>query len=283
MDRVNLPPQTSGAPPVQVHPDAPGGAAKAQGVPVLEARGLGSTFGTGKNAVEAVKDVSFGLFQNEIVALVGESGSGKSTLARLVLRLLKPTTGQLLLNGQDVLTGPKRAYWSDVQAVFQDPFASFNQFYTVRRLLVSALGVLPRRLTRAEQEARLKGALAQVGLSESLLNKRPFELSGGQRQRVMIARALMLRPKLLVADEPTSMLDASLRVSILNGLKDVRDATGITILLITHDLGQAYYVSDRLLVMYKGELVESGATEEVVERSQHPYTRQLIAHVPTLH
>lgn len=251
--------------------------------PLLAVRDLSRTFGTGSNAVTAVKNVSFELYPGEIVALVGESGSGKSTLARLLLRLMAPTSGTIELLGNDVTKGPKTAYWREVQAVFQDPFASFNQFYSVRRVLLSSLGVLAKRPGRAEQETRLKTALSQVGLSESLLNKRPYELSGGQRQRVMMARALMLAPRLLIADEPTSMLDASLRVSILNQLKDVRDATGATLLLITHDLGQAYYVSDRLLVMYKGELVETGPTEEVVAHSEHPYTRSLIADVPTLH
>ena len=251
--------------------------------PLLTVRQLTKTFGSGQNAVTAVKDVSFELFPGEIVALVGESGSGKSTLARLLLRLLAPTAGDIELSGQNVTKGHKRDYWRDVQAVFQDPFASFNQFYNVRRVLLSALGVLKKQPNRAERDRRLKEALAQVGLSESLLNKRPYELSGGQRQRVMMARALMLKPELLIADEPTSMLDASLRVSILNQLKDVRDATGTTLLLITHDLGQAYYVSDRLLVMYRGELVESGPTEQVVAGSQHPYTQSLIADVPTLH
>lgn len=251
--------------------------------PLLSVRDLNRTFGSGADAVAAVKNVSFDLYPGEIVALVGESGSGKSTLARLLLRLLAPTSGEIMLSGKDVTKGPKTAYWREVQAVFQDPFASFNQFYSVRRVLLSALGVLKKRPGRAERERRLKAALAQVGLSESLLEKRPYELSGGQRQRVMMARALMLAPQLLIADEPTSMLDASLRVSILNQLKDVRDATHTTLLLITHDLGQAYYVSDRLLVMYKGELVESGPTERVVAESQHPYTRALIADVPTLH
>lgn len=251
--------------------------------PLLTVRKLTKTFGSGEGAVTAVNNVSLELYPGEIVALVGESGSGKSTLARLLLRLLAPTSGDIELSGQNVTKGPKHVYWREVQAVFQDPFASFNQFYNVRRVLLSALGVLKKQPNRAEKERRLKEALAQVGLSESLLNKRPFELSGGQRQRVMMARALMLKPELLIADEPTSMLDASLRVSILNQLKDVRDATGTTLLLITHDLGQAYYVSDRLLVMYKGELVESGPTEQVVAQSQHPYTRSLIADVPTLH
>lgn len=251
--------------------------------PLLSVRDLSRTFGTGKDAVAAVKNVSFDLYPGEIVALVGESGSGKSTLARLLLRLLAPTSGDIQLLGENVTHGPKTAYWREVQAVFQDPFASFNQFYSVRRVLVSALGVLSKKPRRAEQEERLQRALAQVGLSASLLEKRPYELSGGQRQRVMMARALMLSPKLLIADEPTSMLDASLRVSILNQLKDVRDATRTTLLLITHDLGQAYYVSDRLLVMYKGELVDTGPTEQVVAESQHPYTRALIADVPTLH
>ncbi len=251
--------------------------------PLLAVRDLSRTFGSGAAAVSAVKSVSLELYPGEIVALVGESGSGKSTLARLLLRLLAPTSGTIELSGQDVTKGPKRAYWREVQAVFQDPSASFNQFYSVRRLLLSALGVLKQRPPRAECEARLRAALEQVGLSESLLGKKPFELSGGQRQRVMVARALMLKPRLLIADEPTSMLDASLRVSILNQLKDVRDATRTTLLLITHDLGQAYYVSDRLLVMYQGEIVETGPTEQVIAESQHPYTRALIADVPTLH
>ena len=228
--------------------------------PLLAVRDLSRTFGSGKSAVTAVKGVSLELYPGEIVALVGESGSGKSTLARLLLRLLAPTSGSIELSGRDVTKGPKRAYWRKVQAVFQDPVASFNQFYSVRRVLLSALGVLEKRPEHTERDTRLKAALAQVGLAESLLEKRPYELSGGQRQRVMIARALMLAPQLLIADEPTSMLDASLRVSILNQLRDVRDATGTTLLLITHDLGQAYYVSDRLLVMYKGEIVESGPT-----------------------
>lgn len=263
--------------------DAPASKTATEAEPLLSVRNLTRTFGSGDNEVTAVKDVSFELYPGEIVALVGESGSGKSTLARLLLRLLAPTSGDIELSGQNVIKGQKHVYWREVQAVFQDPFASFNQFYSVRRVLLSALGVLKKQPGRAEKERRLKEALSQVGLSESLLDKHPYELSGGQRQRVMMARALMLKPELLIADEPTSMLDASLRVSILNQLKDVRDATGTTLLLITHDLGQAYYVSDRLLVMYRGELVESGPTEQVVAQSQHPYTRSLIADVPTLH
>ncbi len=278
MDTSNTPPTGD----VRVF-DAGASKTATEAEPLLSVRNLTRTFGSGDNEVTAVKDVSFELYPGEIVALVGESGSGKSTLARLLLRLLAPTSGDIELSGQNVIKGQKHVYWREVQAVFQDPFASFNQFYSVRRVLLSALGVLKKQPGRAEKERRLKEALSQVGLSESLLDKHPYELSGGQRQRVMMARALMLKPELLIADEPTSMLDASLRVSILNQLKDVRDATGTTLLLITHDLGQAYYVSDRLLVMYRGELVESGPTEQVVAQSQHPYTRSLIADVPTLH
>ena len=224
--------------------------------PLLAVRDLNRTFGTGKDAVAAVKNVSFELYPGEIVALVGESGSGKSTLARLLLRLMAPTSGTIELSGQDVTKGPKTAYWREVQAVFQDPFASFNQFYSVRRVLLSSLGVLAKRPDRAEQETRLKTALAQVGLSESLLDKRPYELSGGQRQRVMMARALMLAPRLLIADEPTSMLDASLRVSILNQLRDVRDATGATLLLITHDPALAARCARRVRIA-DGRVAES--------------------------
>ncbi|OLV17339.1 ABC transporter ATP-binding protein [Deinococcus marmoris] len=249
------------------------------GTPLLEFAGVSRVFGS----VTAVKDVSFQIAPGQIVALVGESGSGKTTLARLAMRLLLPTSGEIRLEGEPVGKHSQRAYWRTVQAAFQDPSASFNQFYTVRRLLRTSLGVLDQKLSRDELETRMAEALTQVGIPPAMLDKRPHELSGGQRQRVMIARALMLRPRLLVADEPTSMLDASLRVSLLNLLRDLRDQQGLSILLITHDLGQAYYVSDRLLVMYRGELVEQGETEAVVAERRHPYTQQLLADVPKLH
>lgn len=256
--------------------------------PLLEIDKLTRLFGQGKNAVRAVDQVSFKVHAGEIVALVGESGSGKSTLARLILRLLDPTSGQIWLDGQDVTqlhhSGELKRYWRKVQGVFQDPFASFNQFYTIRRVLGNALRLLEEPMSAATRLDRIKTALREVGLDPAdALNKWPHQLSGGQIQRVMIARALVVNPKLLIADEPTSMLDASLRVTVLNVLRELRDQHNMGILFITHDLGQAYYVGDRILVMYHGALVEEGAVEAVLAHPQHAYTQRLLKDVPRFH
>lgn len=251
---------------------------------VLVATGVSKTFGRGKNTVQAVKDVSFSLAENEVVTVVGESGSGKSTLARMVLGLMPITSGTLTFRGNDVSKMNARGrteYWKDVQAVFQDPFSAFNQFFTVRRLLARSSRLLDDKVG-AE---RLEEALGHVGFPNpaDVLDRFPHELSGGQRQRVMIARALMMRPKLLVADEATSMLDASLRVNVLNVLTDLRKELGMTVLFITHDIGQACYVADRVLVMENGVMVEQGRAEDVIFNPQHEYTRRLLADVPKLH
>lgn len=256
--------------------------------PLLETRDLSRHFGHGDHVVRAVDRVSFSVQPGEIVAIVGESGSGKSTLARLLLRLLDATTGQVLLNGQDVTNlhrgNDLKAYWRKVQGVFQDPFAAFNQFYTNQRVLENALKLLDQRLSREERLQRVETSLVEVGLDPAdVLNKWPHQLSGGQMQRAMIARALVVGPELLIADEPTSMLDASLRVTVLNLLLDLRQRHSMSILFITHDLGQAYYVSDRILVMYQGEMVEQGPVEKVLANPQHDYTRRLLADVPRLH
>jgi peptide/nickel transport system ATP-binding protein len=242
---------------------------------------LTRVFGRGDAAVRAVDDVSFALRRGEITTVVGESGSGKSTLARMLLKLLPVTSGRLVFDGTDV-TGrtDTTAYWRQVQAVFQDPFSAFNQFFTVRRLLARSRRLLGAELT----EARMVEALEQVGLAAGdVLGRYPHQLSGGQRQRVMIARALLMRPSLLIADEATSMLDASLRATILNVLTDLRDRAGLTILFITHDIGQACYVSDQVLVLSRGRLVESGPAERVIFDPRHDYTRKLLADVPRLH
>ncbi|GAA2754716.1 ABC transporter ATP-binding protein [Actinopolymorpha rutila] len=253
--------------------------------PLIEAKSLSRVFGHGANTVRAVDDVSFTLGRQEVVSIVGESGSGKSTLARLVLRLLDPTAGTLHLSGRDVTSLKGRdlqAYWRDVQAVFQDPFSSFNQFFTVRRLLNRSLR-LAAAGSAERGETLMAQALDHVGLSGDVLDKWPHQLSGGQRQRVMIARALMLQPRILVADEATSMLDASLRANILNVLADLRRDYDMTILFITHDIGQACYVSDRVLVMSQGQVVEQGPTDEVIFNPRHEYTQRLLADVPRLH
>jgi peptide/nickel transport system ATP-binding protein len=252
--------------------------------PLLRVTGLTRVFGRGDSEVRAVDDVSFSLRQGEISTVVGESGSGKSTLARLILRLLPQTAGKIELAGRDVTHvrgADLRAYWRDVQAVFQDPFSAFNQFFSVRRLLSRSRRLLD---DPSAIDERMVSALEQVGLApKDVLPKHPHQLSGGQRQRVMIARALLMRPTLLIADEATSMLDASLRANILNVLTDLRTHSGLTILFITHDIGQACYVSDRVLVMKNGKLVESGPTEDVIFSPKEEYTRQLLADVPRLH
>lgn len=256
--------------------------------PLLEVRNLGRTFGQGSNAIRAVDNVSFVIEPGEIVAIVGESGSGKTTLGRLLLRLLNPSGGEIRFQGQNVTAlhrnGELKRYWGGVQAVFQDPFAAFNQFYSINRVLTKSLNVLSERLTPADKLARVNSALGEVGLDPGeVLEKWPHQLSGGQIQRVMIARALVVNPKLLIADEATSMLDASLRVTVLNLLMDLRKQHNMSIAFITHDLGQAYYMSDRVLVMYHGQIVEQGPVEEVLTNPQHEYTKRLMADVPLLH
>jgi peptide/nickel transport system ATP-binding protein len=249
---------------------------------IYSAEHITKTFGPAKNGVHAVKDVTFELEQGKVTTIVGESGSGKSTIARMLLGLMPITSGRLVFEGKDVthLKGRARTeYWRHVQAVFQDPFAAFNQFFTVGKLLNRSTLLVGREVGRK----RLEESLGHVGMDTSVLNRHPHELSGGQRQRVMIARALMMQPKLLIADEATSMLDASLRVNVLNVLKDLRDELGMTILFITHDIGQACYLADRVLVMEQGSMVEQGTTDEVIFNPQHEYTKRLLADVPKLH
>ncbi len=251
---------------------------------LFTAEDVSKTFGRGDRAVPAVRDMSFTLEPGSITTIVGESGSGKSTMARMVLRLMAATSGRMTFDGKDItsITGADRAdYWRDVQAVFQDPFSSFNQFFTVRRLLSRSVKLIKDPALARE---RMTEALGHVGMEPAdVLGRFPHQLSGGQRQRVMIARALMMQPRLLIADEATSMLDASLRVNILNVLSDLRDQLGMTVLFITHDIGQACYLADQVLVMEHGLMVESGPAEQVIFEPQHEYTQRLLADVPKLH
>lgn len=255
--------------------------------PLLEVRHLTRIFGSRDREVRAVDDVSFTVGSGEIISIVGESGSGKSTLARMLLRLTDPTAGQILMNGQDVtrLSGTRqlRPYWRDVQGIFQNPVASFNQFYSVGRVLRKTLALSDQTFSRPEEMEKLHSALKIVGLDpDDVLSKGAHQLSGGQLQRAMIARALLVNPKLLIADESTSALDASLRVTILNVLRDLRERMGMTVLFVTHDIGQANYISDRVFVMYQGQMVEQGAIEDVLRQPRHDYTRRLLADVPRL-
>jgi peptide/nickel transport system ATP-binding protein len=255
--------------------------------PLLEVQHLTKVFGSRDHEVRAVDDVSFTVRRGEIISIVGESGSGKSTLARMLLRLTDPTSGTILMEGRDVtrIHGSRslKPYWRDVQGIFQNPVASFNQFYSVGRVLRKTLALTDERLSKAEEHQKLSRALEIVGLNpKDVLPKGAHQLSGGQLQRAMIARALLVDPKILIADESTSALDASLRVTVLNVLKELRERLGMSILFVTHDIGQAYYISDRVFVMYQGKMVEQGQVEEVLRFPQHAYTQRLLADVPRL-
>ncbi|HEX6762057.1 MAG TPA: ABC transporter ATP-binding protein [Gaiellaceae bacterium] len=256
----------------------------------LEVRGLSKHFPAdrrlrGRSYVHAADDVSFSLRPGTITALVGESGSGKSTVARLIARLYDPTSGQVLYAGHDVSSerGRRavRRYRSDVQMIFQDPFGSLNPVKTVRHHIARPLqihGVVPR----GQVEARVHELLDTVGLvpPERIAKKYPHELSGGQRQRVSIARALAVEPAVVVADEPISMLDVSIRIGILNLMRELKEARGLAFLYVTHDLASARYIADDVLVMYAGQIVERGQAEEVLQSPLHPYTRLLLSAVP---
>jgi len=255
--------------------------------PVMEVRGIHKTFGhrglfSPGRRVLAARDVSFRLERGRAVALVGESGSGKSTIARIVLRLERPDGGEILIDGADALRreprGASLAYRGRVQMVFQDPFGSLNPVHDVAHHLVRPL-LRHRRAGRGDALGKALELLRTVGLepAEDFIRRRPYELSGGQRQRVAVARALAVDPDVLVADEPTSMLDVSIRLDILKLFERLKRERRLAILLITHDLASARYLADRILVLFRGRIVEDGPTREVVEDPKHPYTRALLA------
>ncbi len=257
--------------------------------PVLAAVGLGKQFrvrgSRARAVVHAVEDVDLELYRGRVVALVGESGSGKSTVARLLAQLLPATAGTILLHGQDATAHRRRAfrgYVRRVQMIFQDPFASLNPIHPVRYTLGRSLRIHRGRMTRPEREAALTALLERVQLTPAAryVDKYPHELSGGQRQRVAIARALAAQPEVLLADEPISMLDVSIRLGILNLLRDLRDRLHIAILYITHDIASARYFADTTMVMYAGRVVESGDSESVTQEPRHPYTQLLVRSAP---
>lgn len=234
--------------------------------------------------VQAVDDVSFTIYPGETVGLVGESGCGKTTLGRALLRLTEPTAGRILFEGTDLAAlpaGELRHRRREFQLVFQDPYAALNPMLTVGEAILEPLRVHGVGGTRAEQKARVRELLRTVGLSDDAEQRYPHEFSGGQRQRICIARALALRPKLIVCDESVSALDVSVQAQVLNLLNDLKRELGITYLFITHDLSVARFMSDRLLVMSQGRLVESGPAAEVYAHPQHPYTQQLLAAIPS--
>jgi len=236
-----------------------------------------------RTAVRACDRVSLELREGEIVALVGESGSGKTTIARALARIITPSDGTIRFRGEAVTKRTKRlAYTKQVQMVYQDPFASLNSLKTIRHTLGRVVRIHHPKLSSRQVEARIHELLEMVALTPSrdYIDRFPTSLSGGQRQRVSIARALAVEPDVILADEPTSMLDVSIRLDVLNLLDRIRRERGVSILYITHDIASARYVSDRMCVMYRGELVESGETETLISDPQHPYTRLLLDAAP---
>ena len=256
---------------------------------LLEVRGVSKVFPIGGilsgRSMRAVDDASFSVGEKgpEIFTIIGESGSGKTTLARMILGLEHPTSGDVIFEGQPV-THPNRTlrlkFMAKVQPVFQNPFEAFNPLKRVDRYLASTARQFLGLRKNTEIDAAMDGALQKVGLSLAEVKGRyPHELSGGQLQRVAIARALIPNPSLLIADEPVSMVDASLRMAIVNLLRDLRDNFGVCVIYITHDLATAYYISDRLVIMQRGLIVEMGVARQILDAPQHPYSRLLKASV----
>jgi len=256
---------------------------------LLEIRNVTKVYQRGllsSHAKIALKEFSLTLKEDEptIMTVAGESGSGKTTLAMLLLGFTLPTTGRIIYRGRDISTlrgADKMAYRREVQAVFQDPFAVFNPFYTVDHLLTVPIQRFKLAKSKAEARAKMEEALTAVGLRpEDILGRFPHQLSGGQRQRINVARALLLKPKLLIADEPVSMVDASLRATILETLRNLQRDHGVSILYITHDLTTAYHIAKSIIVLYRGAVMEAGDVDTVIKDPQHPYTQLLVDSIP---
>ena len=257
--------------------------------PLLEMTGLTKHFRIGGlfgKTLHALDDLNLALYEREIVAVVGESGSGKSTLARLLAMVTKPSCGEIRFRGRSLERIVSRrdllAYRGQVPMVFQDPYSSLNPVHTIGYVLDRGLALHRPGLSRAEREAEAARALEAVGLSPArdTMAKYPHEMSGGQRQRVGFAQALSCYPRLVLADEPVSMLDVSIRIGVLNLMARLCEDDGLSFLYITHDIASARYVAHRVVVMYAGMMVETGPTEDVLHRPAHPYTRLLLSAVP---
>lgn len=262
-------------------------------VPILEVRGMTKHFPVGvfnrTRQVHAVEDVSFAVPRGQVVALVGESGSGKTTTLRMIARLIPVTRGEILFRGRDMLAAEPRQASSDyrrkVQLIFQDPFASLNAVHTIEHHLARPLLLHGKARGRQAIHDRVCDLLETVELKPAaeIANRYPHQLSGGQRQRISIARALAVDPELILADEPISMLDVSIRMGVLNLIERLKEERGISFVYITHDLASARYIGDQIMVMYAGHMVEGGDSEPVMNEASHPYTKLLLAAVPNPH
>jgi peptide/nickel transport system ATP-binding protein len=251
----------------------------------FQAENLSRSYGHGRKRVLAVKNVNFTIPNKDIVSIVGQSGCGKTVLAKMLLRLETPSHGSLLFNGKPIASErDPRLHFRSVQAVFQDPFSAFNQFFTIRAQLKSSFKLLLQKPSRAEMEARVDAALLAVNIEpKEIEGKYPFELSGGQMQRMLLARIFILRPEVLIADEPTSMVDACSRANILDYLMKLKKELDMTIVFVTHDIGLACYISDSIFIMHQGEIVEQGQPDRVIGSPTSNITKQLLEDIPDVH
>lgn len=251
---------------------------------LVEVKHLKQYFGTKKNLVKAIDDISFDIYEGETFGLVGESGSGKSTTGRALLRLYQLTDGEILFEGKDIATLTKGKelleFRKEAQMIFQDPYASLDSRMKVRDIIAEGIDIHHLAATKEERNQMVDELLETVGLNREHANRYPHEFSGGQRQRIGIARALALNPKFIVCDEAISALDVSIQAQIVNLLKKLQKEKGLTYLFIAHDLSMVKYISDRIAVMYRGRIVEMGSAECVYTNPQHAYTKSLLSAIP---
>lgn len=251
--------------------------------PLLEARHLVKYFSTGAGIVHAVEDVNLSLEKGETIGVVGESGCGKTTLGRCILNLIQPTSGDVLFEGQSVLTAKgakKKEFIQKMQIIFQDPFSSLDPRNTVSEIIAEPLIINQLCQDKKERDERISAMMETVGLAERLAYAYPHELDGGRRQRIGVARALVMKPDFIVCDEPVSALDVSIQAQILNLMKQIQENLGVAYMFITHDLSVVKHISHKIMVMYLGECIESAPKTELFENPVHPYTRALLSAVP---
>lgn len=260
--------------------------------PLIEVKNLRTHFAvkkpglfSGHDMVKAVNDVSFSIYPGEVLSLVGESGCGKTTVGRTLTRLQASNSGEAMFGGHNILAMSQsqfRPLRREIQMIFQDPFASLNPRLTIEQTLAEPLHI--HKLVNSQQAARkeIAATLELVGLDSKIMSRYPHEFSGGQRQRVGIARVMIVKPKLIIADEAVSALDVSIQAQVLNLIKKLQRDSGISMLFISHDLGVVRHISDRIAVMYQGEIVEMGDKKDIFENTQHHYTKRLLASIPRI-
>lgn len=260
--------------------------------PLLEVKNLNVVFRTksadgwfSKKSIQAVNNVSFNLHEGEVLSLVGESGCGKTTIGRVITRLENAGTGEITYSGKNILSlsaAGFRPLRKQIQMIFQDPYASLNPRLTVEKTLSEPLFIHKLAKNRTEAKTRIAAMLKEVGLDAEAMNRYPHEFSGGQRQRIGIARVMMVQPRLIIADEAVSALDVSIQAQVLNLLKKLQRRSGVAMLFISHDLAVVRHISDRIAVMYQGEIVELNETRQIFEQPQHEYTRRLLSSIPLI-